>query len=151
MTDDKKYYDIDGNEVSLDALCRKEPAWAANVIRTLWAKKEAREAKRMRFAGFEEVPEHLKDPFVRNFTALSDAFDRGRQEAFQEMELARKYTGEGERHRGASTATQLVFALAKVEKLEAQLEDVQAAKRALVEQLHMANCRIVELEQGVER
>lgn len=39
------YRDIDGNKVSLDTLCRKEPAWAANVIRKLkddiaWAKKE---------------------------------------------------------------------------------------------------------------
>ena len=29
-----EYYDIDGNKVSLDELCRTEPAWAANVIRT---------------------------------------------------------------------------------------------------------------------
>jgi len=31
----EKYYDADGNEVSLDKLCRLEPAWAANVIRSL--------------------------------------------------------------------------------------------------------------------
>lgn len=31
------YHDIDGNKVPLDTLCRKEPAWAANVIRTLKA------------------------------------------------------------------------------------------------------------------
>jgi len=30
-----KFYDIDGNEVSLDVLCRREPAWAANRIRDL--------------------------------------------------------------------------------------------------------------------
>ncbi len=28
-----KYHDIDGNEVSLDLLCKLEPAWAANRIR----------------------------------------------------------------------------------------------------------------------
>jgi len=31
----KKFYDIDGNEVSLDVLCIREPAWAANRIRDL--------------------------------------------------------------------------------------------------------------------
>lgn len=39
MTDDTKYMGTDGNQISLDALCRKEPAWAANVIRTLKAEK----------------------------------------------------------------------------------------------------------------
>ena len=40
MPDDKKYQDIDGNYVTLDKLCRTEPAWAANVIRTLRADRD---------------------------------------------------------------------------------------------------------------
>ncbi len=28
-----QYYDADGRPVTLDTLCRKEPAWAANRIR----------------------------------------------------------------------------------------------------------------------
>lgn len=35
------YYDADGNEVSLDKLCRTEPEWAANVIRQYVTKLEA--------------------------------------------------------------------------------------------------------------
>ena len=31
----EKYKDMDGNPVSLDRLCREEPAWAANRIRDL--------------------------------------------------------------------------------------------------------------------
>ena len=31
------YKDFDGNDISLDKLCRKDPEWAANVIRTLKA------------------------------------------------------------------------------------------------------------------
>lgn len=31
---DLQYYDIDGNPISLHALCRREPLWAANRIRT---------------------------------------------------------------------------------------------------------------------
>lgn len=30
-----KYYGIDGNETTLEKLCKSEPAWSANVIRTL--------------------------------------------------------------------------------------------------------------------
>lgn len=35
---EKLYSDSDGNQVTLDVLCRREPAWAANVIRTLRAR-----------------------------------------------------------------------------------------------------------------
>lgn len=38
MTEPQTYYDVDGNECSLDTLCRREPAWAANRIRVLIAK-----------------------------------------------------------------------------------------------------------------
>ena len=34
----EKFYDIDGNEVSLYRLCRLEPGWAANQIRLLYGK-----------------------------------------------------------------------------------------------------------------
>lgn len=37
----EKFYDADGNEVSLDVLCQKEPAWAANNIRVLWERVES--------------------------------------------------------------------------------------------------------------
>jgi peroxiredoxin family protein len=30
---DKEYFDMDGNPITLDLLCIKEPAWAANCIR----------------------------------------------------------------------------------------------------------------------
>jgi len=35
MSDERKYYDLEGHEVTLDSLCRKEPEWAANRLRTL--------------------------------------------------------------------------------------------------------------------
>jgi hypothetical protein len=38
------YQDGDGNEVTLDVLCRKEPAWAANTIRQLRRRAEDAEA-----------------------------------------------------------------------------------------------------------
>jgi hypothetical protein len=31
---DTQFFDIDGNPVSLDTLCKRDPAWAANRIRT---------------------------------------------------------------------------------------------------------------------
>jgi hypothetical protein len=31
-----QYYDLAGNEVSLDVLCMREPAWAANRLREMW-------------------------------------------------------------------------------------------------------------------
>lgn len=34
----KDHVDIDGNPCTLDTLCRREPAWAANIIRTLRAR-----------------------------------------------------------------------------------------------------------------
>jgi hypothetical protein len=33
MSDERKYYDQEGNECSLDKLCRLEPEWAANRLR----------------------------------------------------------------------------------------------------------------------
>lgn len=33
MSDKMDRHDADGNPCTLDALCRKEPAWAANIIR----------------------------------------------------------------------------------------------------------------------
>lgn len=37
---EKKYHDVDGRECSLDVLCRRDPAWAANMIRSLDRKVE---------------------------------------------------------------------------------------------------------------
>lgn len=37
----KDHFDIDGNPCTLDTLCRREPAWAANIIRTLRARVES--------------------------------------------------------------------------------------------------------------
>lgn len=37
----KDYQDIDGNPCSLDVLCRREPAWAANRIRVMTAELDA--------------------------------------------------------------------------------------------------------------
>jgi len=56
MTNDKpapeiEYQDIDGNPVSLDKLCRIEPAWAANRIRSSAADYAALEAKFQRLVG----------------------------------------------------------------------------------------------------
>jgi len=45
------YKDINGNEVSLDKLCRTEPAWAANVIRTLKDTKAEHQAQLRLLAG----------------------------------------------------------------------------------------------------
>jgi hypothetical protein len=36
------YFDMDGNPISLQKLCRQEPAWAANVIATLKRRLAAR-------------------------------------------------------------------------------------------------------------
>jgi hypothetical protein len=47
--DGDTYYDVEGNEVSLNTLCRMEPAWAANIIRTLRAEVAAK-AKLMKFS-----------------------------------------------------------------------------------------------------
>jgi hypothetical protein len=38
---ERTYQDVDGNQVSLDVLCMREPAWAANRIRVLTAERDA--------------------------------------------------------------------------------------------------------------
>jgi hypothetical protein len=40
MDDDETYHDLDGNPCSLEVAVRREPAWAANVIRTLRKRSE---------------------------------------------------------------------------------------------------------------
>jgi hypothetical protein len=50
MMDEREYRDVDGNRCSLDELCRREPAWAANRVRVTEARVRELEAQ-LREAG----------------------------------------------------------------------------------------------------
>lgn len=64
MSKERTYYDPEGNEVSLDTLCRLEPAWAANCIRTLSERLDKVETECRRW---------IKDPdHVKNLTQVGE-------------------------------------------------------------------------------
>ena len=35
MSEERTYFDVDGNKCTLEVLCRREPEWASNMIRDL--------------------------------------------------------------------------------------------------------------------
>lgn len=64
MSKERTYYDQEGSEVPLDTLCRQEPAWAANCIRTLCERLDKVEAVCRR---------HVDDPdHVRGLTEVGE-------------------------------------------------------------------------------
>lgn len=140
MTDrapEPEYRDLEGNPVSLDTLCRKEPAWAANRIRVTLNERDALRAEVEQLRRSRDGWEHDAGLYARN------AADR---EAEVERLRANQELLNGARDRQDERADS---AEAEVGRLRTQLDECDSAWWSKqVEQLRQERdeARIVAIE-----
>jgi hypothetical protein len=70
------YHDADGNPISLDTLCRKEPAWAANVIRMHKAEVERSRALKKKVATALRDEHERYERFAKLYHAALDRLEQ---------------------------------------------------------------------------
>lgn len=108
----KDHFDTDGNPCTLDTLCRREPAWAANIIRTLRARVAELETWNANQAGQVEALERIAE---REEGRAIDAAERAESAEARvkklEASIARihSFAGRGDGH-GSLAATEACLA-----------------------------------------
>lgn len=123
---DRIYKDVDGSPVSLDTLCRKEPAWAANRLRVLEGKLDNAEQ------ALHEAHERasLREGVVSDMSRRLDGTQRRLARIRTKADLATGITSEDDRD-ARDLAGRAVGAEGAVDLLIARL--AWAVSRALKE------------------